>query len=178
MITGATNRPSPVSSISKNFVSSMVAIMIALDPDFDDLLTELDRANARYLIVGGYAVAAHGYIRTTKYLDIWIDIAEDNVGLVYSALSAFGWPGIQQRDIGDPDTVLFLGVPPVCIELLKSISGVTFATCYPRRIYLSLGQRSVPCIGLSDLRRNKQASGRPKDREDLRRLPVPSSSSE
>ena len=115
------------------------------------MLAELRRAEARFLVVGAHALAAHGVPRATVDLNVWIDASPENVRRVWAALAAFGAPlsalKITEADLTRPDTVAQFGRPPWRIDILTGISGVTFDEAWPERIEADLGDVSVPFIG-------------------------------
>ncbi|MEM1096711.1 MAG: hypothetical protein AAGJ10_19095 [Bacteroidota bacterium] len=127
----------------------------------------------RYLIVGGYAVAYHGYPRTTGDIDIWIERSRDNAQRVHRALRDFGFnvPALRAELFERLDQVIRMGYPPLRVEILTSIDGVVFGDCYPKRINGELGETPAVIIGLACLKANKRASGRYKDLSDLEHLP-------
>jgi hypothetical protein len=137
--------------------------------DFLDLLTALSRADARVMLVGGHAVAFYGRPRATKDFDLWMDATPDNAARVLTALRAFGAPlgTLSEQDLAQPGHGFRMGVPPLRIEVLTEISGVTFAEAWPRRETLDLGGLAVAVIGRDDLLRNKRAAGRPQDLADV-----------
>jgi hypothetical protein len=143
--------------------------MPPLSPDFRDLLSELSAADARFLIVGGYAVAVHGRPRATKDIDVWVEASRENAPRVLRALKRFGAPlhGLTEHDLTTPEVGLQIGVPPQRIDVLTKVSGVRFEEAWPNRVEIDLapGLR-VPFLGLSDLLRNKRAAGRPQDIAD------------
>ncbi len=143
-----------------------------LYPDFSEFIGSLNGADVRYLVVGGYAVAAHGHPRYTGDLDIWVWIDPGNARGVLAALEQFGFGdiGISTSDLMTPDRVVQIGYPPVRIDLLTSIDGVDFQVCYERRLDVEMGAVMVPVISLEDLRLNKRASGRAQDLADLEAL--------
>lgn len=144
--------------------------MIQLPPDFKEFLRLLNSNNVEYLVVGGYAVNYYGYARATADLDIWVAIAIDNAERVAAVLREFGFLQAEAAVFLEPGKVIRMGVPPVRLEILTTISGVHFAECYERRKEAEIDGIPVNIIGLEDLKRNKQASGRLKDRLDLDRL--------
>jgi len=143
-----------------------------LDPDFSEFIASLHAHDARFLIVGGYAVALHGHPRYTADLHVWLLVDEANAGAVLAALDDFGFGevGLTLEDFTAPDRVVQLGYPPLRIDLLTSIDGVDFEESYARRVEVDLGGVMVPFISLTDLRRNKQASGRAQDLADIAAL--------
>jgi hypothetical protein len=140
-----------------------------VNPDFVDLLRELDSAECRYLIVGAYAVTYHSQPRATADLDIWVDSSPENAASVLTALKNFGAPSsdLTVQDLATPEMVYQIGVPPRRIDILTSITGVTFLEAWEARVTAII--EGVPCnfIGLDHLRLNKKALGRPKDLADL-----------
>lgn len=135
--------------------------------DFKDFIRLLDEHEVRYMIVGGVAVNALGYVRMTEDIDFWLERSDDNAQHALAALAEFGFTQFSRDDLLDPKAVLMMGRPPNRIDLLTWISGRDFAECYPRRTYASLGGVRIPLIALEDLLMNKRASGRPKDLADL-----------
>lgn len=142
---------------------------MAVNPDFRDLFAALNAAGARYLLVGGYAVAFHAEPRFTKDLDVWTEPSPANAPRVREALHAFGAP-LQDLTIGDlerPDLIFQIGVPPNRIDIVTGIDGVHFDEAWPGRAETTYGDQAIPVIGRSALIRNKRASGRPQDLLDL-----------
>lgn len=142
--------------------------------DFRDLLAELVKAEARFLIVGAHALGVHGVPRATVDLDIWIDRFPANARRVWLALAAFGAPldtlQIREADLTQPDTVAQFGLPPYRIDILTDISGVSFEEAWDERVEQAFADVRVPFIGRAALIRNKRASGRTKDLADLEAL--------
>jgi len=143
--------------------------MALLAPDFGEFL---NKNQARYLLVGGYAVALHGYPRYTKVLDIWVEASRENAEKVVKAIEDFGFASLAltPEDFLEPGVVVQIGYPPVRIDLLTQPSGVESAECYQNRQELYLDGLAIPVIDLDDLRKNKRASGRSQDLADLERL--------
>lgn len=142
--------------------------------DFRDLLTELRDAGVRFLVVGAHALAAHGVPRVTGDLDLWVEPTEGNADRVWTALGEFGAPlaalGIRQADFVRPEQVIQIGLPPYRVDLMTSISGVTFAEAWDDQLAGELFGVPVAFLGRVTFLRNKRASGRPKDLEDIRSL--------
>ena len=145
-----------------------------MNRDFRDLIVELQSADARFLVVGAYALGAHGIPRATADFDIWIDASAENATRVMRALAEFGVAldalGIRASDLVDPDKVVHLGVPPYRIDIMSAIDGVEFADAWQRRIMERFQGIQAPFIGRQDLMANKRAVGRRKDLEDLENL--------
>ena len=146
-----------------------------LPSDFSEFLRLLTGHQVEYLLVGGYAVAYHGYPRATGDMDIWVRSTPENAARVIRALQEFGFnvPELQPELFLQPERIIRMGVPPLRIELFTSFSGVAFAECYAERVIAELAGIPVALINLRHLRLNKQASGRHKDLADLEHLPAP-----
>ncbi len=136
-----------------------------MNQDFQDLLRELSEAGAKFLVVGAYALAAHGLPRATGDIDVWVEPTERNAGLVYAALRIFGAPlhDLSVEDLSTPGVVFQMGLPPRRIDILTHISGVEFNEAWKNRAEARFGDLDVYVIGPKDLLRNKRATGRPKD---------------
>lgn len=145
---------------------------IQIPPDFKEFLQLLNTHKVEYLVVGGYAVGYYGYPRATGDMDVWIAFNPHNLGLVAQALRAFGF-AIPQSSEPFLSEGQFIGIgnSPLRIEVLTSISGVGFAECYEARTKDVIDDVEINLIGLQHLKRNKQASGRLKDLNDLQNLP-------
>lgn len=146
---------------------------IRLPPDFKEFLKLLDSEKVEYLIVGGYAVGYHGYPRATGDIDIWVSSKRDNAQRLVHALGLFGFneKNLSVEPFIKEQSIVRMGVPPVRIDLLTSISGVSFEDCYANRVEGDLDGVKVSLISLENLRQNKIASGRAKDLGDLECLP-------
>jgi len=145
---------------------------VQLDPDFRDFVELFVANDVRFLIVGGYAVAAHGLPRYTGDLDAWVWVSSENASRVIRSLESFGFSGLglTEDDFSQPDRVVQLGYPPYRIDILTSIEGVEFDEAWSRRIVLDLDGILVPFIGRDDLLTNKRVAGRPQDIADVERL--------
>ena len=147
--------------------------MIQLPPDFKEFLSLLNEKKVEYLLIGGYAVGYHGYVRATGDIDVWVGPNAENAGRTISALREFGFelPDSSHNLLLMPENVLRMGVPPVRIEVLTSISGVSFDECYAKRVAAIINDVEVAVISLYHLKINKRAAGRPKDKVDVEHLP-------
>lgn len=141
--------------------------------DFREFLKLLGLHKIEYLLVGGYAVSLHGYVRTTGDLDIWIRVGPENASRLKAALVEFGFSGSDVREelFLDPDSIIRMGVPPVRIEILTRISGLEFDAAYSRRQARTIEDVTFDLISLEDLKTNKRAAGRHKDLDDIDNLP-------
>jgi len=121
----------------------------------------LDKHKVEYLLIGGHAVAYHGYPRATQDMDIWIAIRPDNAERMIAALREFGFdmPQLSAGLFLQDKSMVRMGIPPVRIEITTTISGVDFAECYAERIVDTIDGVKVNVISLRHLRANKKASG-------------------
>ncbi len=141
-----------------------------MNPDFLDLLRALLGADAKFLVVGAYAVGVHGHPRATKDLDVWVEASVDNAPRVIAALREFGAPlmGLSVGDLEVPGVGLQIGVPPGRIDVLTEISGVDFSAAWPGRTEAEFGENVVcSVIGLQHLLQNKRTAARPQDLADV-----------
>ena len=143
-----------------------------LNPDFSDMLSALSAENAEFLVVGGYALSAHGYPRATGDIDIWIRATEENAARVYAALKRFKAPlsRLTEADLTEPDVVFQIGVAPNRIDILTSIDAVDFDEAWADRKTVELGGQTVAVMGREHLIKNKKAIGRPRDLADVAEL--------
>jgi hypothetical protein len=143
-----------------------------LSQDFKEFIESLNSHSVRYLVVGGYAVAFHGYPRYTKDLDVWIDRAPDNAANIIQALNAFGFGtvGLTADDFIKDNYVIQLGYPPNRIDLLTGIKALAFDECYAAKIQAEIDGVQINFIDIDNLKKNKQASGRPQDLADIENL--------
>jgi len=139
--------------------------------DFRDVLAELVRADARFLVVGAHALSVHGVPRATVDLDVWVDATAENAKRVWAALAAFGAPlkvlDIAEADFMRPDMVIQFGLPPFRIDILTGVSGVSFDDAWDERVEDLFDGVCVPFIGRAAFVLNKRVSGRLKDLADL-----------
>jgi len=145
---------------------------IQLPPDFKEFLQLLNSHKVEYLLIGGYAVGYYGYPRATGDMDIWIAVHPDNARRVVAALNEFGFP-LPQLDetlFLQENKITRIGMPPLRLEILTTISGVAFAECYAERTIEQIDGVQVSLISLENLKKNKKASGRYKDLNDLENL--------
>jgi predicted nucleotidyltransferase len=144
-----------------------------LPPDFREFLQLLNSKDVEYLLVGGYAVGYHGYPRATGDMDIWVAIHPQNAERVVEVVREFGFdlPEVSTELFLREERIVRMGVPPFRIEIFTTISGVEFSECYAERVVDVMDGVEVSLINLEHLKANKQASGRPKDINDLQSLP-------
>ena len=141
-------------------------------PDFEDFLRLLEDHRVDYMIVGGYAVAYHGFPRFTKDIDVFFCDAPENLRRLQAALVDFGFGAdtVPIETLGRPDAVLAIGIEPVRIDLLNRIAGVAFDEARANVVRGRYGAVDVTFIGKDDLLRNKRATGRQRDLGDVEEL--------
>lgn len=143
-----------------------------LNPDYRDILSAFTDAKVEFLVVGAYAVAAHGVPRATGDIDLFVRPTPENARRVWNALLTFGAP-LDRVDITDfarEGTIFQVGVVPRRIDVITAIEGVSFAAAWRGRKDLELDGVRLPVIGLNELLVNKRAVGRPQDKADVERL--------
>jgi hypothetical protein len=144
-----------------------------LNQDFKEFIQLLNEKQVEYLVVGGYAVAFHGYPRYTGDIDIWIAISKENAEKVMQVLKDFGFGSlaISEEDFLKQDLVIQLGYEPIRIDILTSLTALSFAECYDFAVLANLDDLLVKFINLENLKKNKLATGRQKDLGDVENLP-------
>ena len=143
-----------------------------MNPIFREILSAFRAADVEFMIVGGYAVAAHGVPRATGDIDLWVRPTPENAVRVMAALRAFGAPlaGVSAADFCVPDLLYQFGLPPNRVDVHTAIDGIEFDAAWPRHTKLEVEGVAVAVPGLADLIANKLASGRPQDVADVQRL--------
>ncbi len=141
-----------------------------LSADFEDFLKLLNQYEVEYLVVGGYAMAFHGKPRFTGDLDVWINISEKNSLKMVAVISDFGFAslGFSAEDFSKPNLINQIGYPPLRIDILTSIDGVSFFEAYAKKLDIELNEDlKISYIGLNELIKNKKSSGRKIDIADV-----------
>jgi len=143
-----------------------------LSKEFKEFAKLLNDQKVEYLLVGGYAVVLYGYVRYTGDIDFWINPTEENANRIVEVLDRFGFGSLNLtiKDFTKDDQIIQLGYPPNRINIITSVTGLTFTECYPKRNSFSIEGVEVQTISLEDLKKNKKASGRYKDLDDLENL--------
>jgi hypothetical protein len=136
-----------------------------LNPDFRDILSAFIDASVEFLVVGGYAMAAHRLPRATKDLDLWVRPSADNAKRVLSALDDFGAPrhGLTSTDLETEGTIYQVGVPPNRVDVITIVEGVSFEHAWRDRTTIEIDGLSIPVISRAHLILNKRTVGRPQD---------------
>lgn len=145
-----------------------------LNADFRDLLLAFVDAGVEFVIVGAYALSFHGAPRASGDIDVFVKPSPDNAARVWRALVAFGAPvsatGVVSADFEKPDLVYQIGLPPRRVDVLTSISGVSFEEAWSSSEPATIGGQTIHFIGRDMFVRNKLAAARPKDLADAARL--------
>ncbi len=140
-----------------------------MNPDFLDIIRALLDADARFIIVGAYALNVYINPGATGDLDIWVEPTPENAAKVIRALRAFGAPSAQisESDFVTPGVTFQIGLPPRRIDLMTEISGIQFQEAWDDRSIHPFGSFTIPFLSKAALIKNKRATGRPKDLLDL-----------
>ncbi|OIP64556.1 MAG: hypothetical protein CO150_03110 [Nitrospirae bacterium CG_4_9_14_3_um_filter_53_35] len=143
-----------------------------LNEDYKDILQVLSDEKVRFLLVGAYAMAAHGYPRATMDIDIWVMPSPQNADAVLRALRRFGAPlhNLTKEDLQKDGTIFQIGVAPRRIDIITAASGLQFEETYRRSLSLNIEGIEVHILSIDDLIRNKRTSGRTKDLADVEAL--------
>lgn len=142
------------------------------NPDFKEFVQLLIKNQVEYLVVGGYAVSIHGYPRYTGDLDIWINPTVKNSVKVLDCLTEFGFSSLElnENDFIKEYGIIQLGYPPVRIDIMNTLDGVTFDECFQNKSIIDIEGLPVNFISLNDLINNKKATARPRDIDDIENL--------
>ena len=143
-----------------------------LNEDYRDMLQSLADEEAKFLLVGAYAMAAHGYPRATMDIDIWVEPSAENADAVLRALARFGAPlhDLTEEDLRRNDTVFQIGVAPRRVDIITGASGLRFEEAFAHSVAVEIEGMEVRILSIEDLIRNKKASGRTKDLADAEAL--------
>ncbi len=143
-----------------------------VQPDFRELLALFNEQKVEYIVVGAYALAYHGAPRFTGDIDIYVHPSPDNAARIIQALELFGFGslGLKATDFQNPDQVVQLGVPPVRIDLITSITGVSWEEATAGKVSGAYGDVQAYYLGRDEYAKNKRATGRKKDLADLEAL--------
>ncbi|MCX6564998.1 MAG: nucleotidyltransferase [Candidatus Aminicenantes bacterium] len=143
-----------------------------IEKDFKEFIELLNEHSVRYLVVGGFAYSFHAEPRFTKDIDIFVEGSKENAGKLLKVFAAFGFEdlGLTMDDFIGPGEVVQLGVEPVRIDVMTSITGVDFAPAWENRVSGNYGDVPVYFISKADLILNKAAVGRKQDLSDIDKL--------
>src|SRR5262245_33445251 len=141
-----------------------------MSPDFRDLLAEFNAHSVEFIVVGAYALAAHGLVRATKDLDVWVRPDSDNARRTIAALKAVGAPlhDLTVEDLSQPGLIFQIGVEPIRIDIITRIDGVDFDEAWRERVEATFGDQRVYVLARRHLIQNKRAAGRDQDLLDVK----------
>ncbi len=145
---------------------------MVLNKDLREFVGLLKEKGVKYLVIGGYAVAYHGYPRYTKDIDIWVWLNEENAQKVIETIKAFGMASmnILVEDLLNKNSVIQLGMPPNRIDILTDLETLDFETCYAQKEVLNLDGLEISFIDFDSLVQSKLVAGRPQDKVDAKKL--------
>jgi predicted nucleotidyltransferase len=143
-----------------------------LNDDYKEMLQCLSEEDVKFLLVGAYALAVHGFPRATKDIDFFVWATPDNAVKLMRALAKFGAPmgEISESDFSSEGVIFQIGNNPRRIDIVTTIDGVKFEQAYANKKVFSIEGLQVPAISLEDLIVNKRASGRIQDLADVEKL--------
>ena len=143
-----------------------------INRDFKEFIELLNKNDVKYLVVGGYALAFHGYPRFTKDIDFWVWVDQKNAEKIMKTLQDFGFSSLEinEEDFLSPGYVVQLGHPPARIDLLTSVTGLEFEECYASRDHVDIQGVGIDFVDLESFKKNKKAVGRYQDLADLENL--------
>jgi hypothetical protein len=140
-----------------------------MNQDFRDLLAEFNARQVEFLLVGAHALAAHGHVRATQDLDVWVCPSAENAKRVIEALRSFGAPlhDLTEKDLSTPGLIFQIGVEPIRIDVLTAIDGVQFDEAWTDRMISKFADQPVAVLSREHLIKNKLAAGRTQDLADV-----------
>ena len=143
-----------------------------MNQDFRDLLAEFNARQVDFLLVGAHALAAHGHVRATQDLDLWVRPTPENAKRVIEAVRAFGAPlhDLTEKDLSTPGLIFQIGVEPIRIDVLTAIDGVQFEEAWPDRMSAKFADQPVAVLSKEHLIKNKLAAARTQDLADVEAL--------
>ena len=143
-----------------------------MNPHFAEILRLFREEDVEFLVIGAHALAAHGHVRATLDINLWVRPSTDNARRVWRALERFRAPlsKMQISDFAEAEVLYQIGVPPSRIDIMTSVTGLTFDAAWPNRVEAMFGDVPAPVLGLADMRTAKRAAGRLKDLADLEEL--------
>jgi uncharacterized nucleotidyltransferase DUF6036 len=143
-----------------------------VNQDFRDLLAEFNARQVEFILVGAHALAAHGHVRATQDLDVWVRPSPENAKRVIQALRTFGAPlhDLTEKDLSTPGVVFQIGVEPIRIDILTAIDGVGFDEAWGDRLVLKFLDQPVSVLSKNHLIKNKLTTGRTQDLADVEAL--------
>jgi predicted nucleotidyltransferase len=143
------------------------------ESDLRDFIFALNVSSTEYILVGGYAVIIHGYYRTTRDMDIWVNKTKENYVKLSKAFAIFGMPVFDMTEenfLGEKFDVFSMGRSPLQIDVITQLKGLTFVDAFEKSEFQEVEGMNVRFLHLSDLIQSKKAAGRHKDLDDIEKL--------
>ncbi len=155
-----------------NYARSIISLKMKIEKNFKEFIELLNKNKVRYLIVGGYAYSYYVEPRFTKDIDFLIESTEENAQKILQTLKDFGFESIKlgPSDLLEPDQIIQLGIAPLRIDLITSISGTNFKDAWKNKTIGKYGDTKAFFISKFDLIKNKKATGRKQDLADVEKL--------
>ena len=143
-----------------------------LNPDFRDILSVFAEERVDFIVVGAYALAAHGLPRATGDIDLWVRPSADNSKRIWKAFEKFGAPmkGLKRDDFENGDLIVQIGRPPRRIDIITSVSELEYDSAWKNRKIVEIEGITISVLGKDDFIKNKKAVGRVQDIADVKRL--------
>ncbi len=143
-------------------------------PAHKEMILAMLKHEVEFLLIGGYAVIFHGYIRATGDMDVWLKPTDENKERLLNAFKEmeFELDGLKQLRLMDfTDVVVFhIGDEPERIDFLSKVQGLNFEKAFADRRFLTIQGKEVPFLNLDDLIVSKLLAGRLKDQADVEEL--------
>jgi predicted nucleotidyltransferase len=145
---------------------------VNLETDFIDFIKLCNKYSVKYLVIGGYAVSIHGYPRSTKDLDVCIELSNENAERMVRVINDFGFASLKltKTDFLKKDFITQLGYDPVRIDILNDLAGVNFNEAWANKKEINYVGEPIFFIGYHDLLKVKAKAGRPQDIADISML--------
>jgi len=145
---------------------------INLETDFLEFIALCNKHEVRYLVIGGYAVSIHGYPRSTKDMDVCIEMSEENAAKMVRVIKDFGFGSLNLSEIDflNKDFITQLGYEPLRIDILNDLDGVLFVEAWINKKVVDLSGVRINFIGYNELLKVKEKAGRPQDIADVNML--------
>lgn len=145
---------------------------ISVEKDIIEFIELCNKHGVKYMVIGGYAVSIHGHPRSTKDIDVCIEMSEANASKMVQVINDFGFSSLKlnKEDFLKKDSITQLGFPPLRIDILNDLDGIPFEEAWQNKKTVNFENVPVDFIGYNDLLVVKQKAGRPQDIADVDRL--------
>ncbi len=145
---------------------------INLERDFLDFIALCNKHAVKYLVIGGYAVSVHGYPRSTKDMDVCVEMSVENAEKMIAVIKDFGFESVElsESDFLSKNFITQLGYEPLRIDILNDLDGVAFAEAWGNKKVVIISEVEINFIGYNELLKVKEKAGRPQDIADISML--------